>query len=247
MKKKIHNSLVIIFLLIAIFPFQVFSQKVLGLMPIKMKVVKKNGNEVTVWETTNNPMWSSGESLEQYEKKYLPLVQKELRKQFNKKGFAVTRLELDSLTEQEKADELIFFNQIRSEIGYFILDQSKPLFKNKKKEKRDVGKAAPLSQKFGDKMGRKYLLYVSVMGHHIRHKRDEKQNAPYPEYAFGNMSIFGIKVHAKTGKIIDYIEVKMAEIPSFLSRDINYTPEKNIRITEKKIRNMVSKFLKELD
>lgn len=201
----------------------------IGLLPAHIKIIKKTNDKSRVWEKKIDPSNIHIEGLEQYEKKYLSYLEKEIQAEFKNKKVKTKKLKKKEITLEDQNKEEELNDLIWQEYEKFRIEKKNTTSrtKNEKKVEQTGDLTKPLTTYFSEKFGRRLLLVTQIRGHHTRKIFEERENRPYPEEARGNIVIHGLIVEAKSGKIIKKIKVKMSK------SDTKFTPAKLKRVAQK--------------
>ena len=220
-----------------------------GIMPARIKFTNGLGGGGGIFSFPS-PANIGGESIPQYEEKFLELVNKTFIEELRKKSFNVIELDLESLSKEERGQEKKLYDLIRTEQwGAYSMETSGFVWHSKKKKKEINGtkqssqKTAPLANIFADKMDTDVLLYTIIVGHHRRSKAEIKKNKPFPEVPNGNMTIYGFLVDANDGTIFSFEQIYLKASAAY-SKDYPIKDKKVINRTELYAINTIKNLLK---
>lgn len=201
----------------------------IGLLPAHIKIIKKTNDKSRVWEKKIDPSNINIDGLEQYEKKYLSYIEKEIQAEFKNKKVKTKRLKKKEITTEDKNKEEELNDLIWQEYVKFRVEEKNANSRTKKEKKvKQTGELTePLTTYFSEKLSRRLLLVTQIRGHHTRKVFEEREDKPYPEEARGNIVIHGLIIEAKTGKIVKKVKVKMSK------SDTKFTPAKLKRVAQK--------------
>lgn len=208
----------------------------IGLLPAHIKFIKKTDDKSKVWEKKIDPINMAVEGLEVYEKKYLQFLEKAIHEEFKNRKVKIKKFKRKELTEEINNKEEEFNDLIWGELKNFRMENNNSISKTREEKRmKQTGELTePLTAFFSEKLNRKLLLVTQIRGHHTRKKFEERGNKPYPKEARGSVKIHGLIVDARSGKIIETVEVSMSK------NDTKFTVNK-LREVAKKYARVVSR------
>jgi len=210
--------------------------KKIGLLPAHIKFIKKTDDKSKVWKQKTDPSNLGVEGIEAYEKKYLNFLEKAIHEELKNRKVKTKKFKRSELTEEIKNKEEEFNDLIWQELKNFKMENNNSISKTKKEKRmKQTGELTePLTMFFSKALDRKILLVTQIRAHHTRKKFEERENKPYPKDARGNVKIYGLIIDARSGKILETVEVKMS------NNDTKFTVNK-LREVAKKYARKVSR------
>ena len=201
----------------------------IGLLPAHIKFIKKTDDKSKVWKKKLDPSNMEVESIEAYEKKYLQFIEKAIHAEFKNRKVKTKKFKKNDLTEEINNKEEELNDLIWQELKNYEMENNNSISKTREEKKmKQTGELTePLTMFFSEQLNRKILLVTQIRGHHTRKKFEERDDKPYPKEAKGNVNIHGLIIDARSGKILETVEVKMS------SSDTKFTVNKLRGVAEK--------------
>lgn len=209
---KLYTSLILLFLFGSFSVVDAQIEKI-GILPAHIKFIKKTDDKTKVWKKKIDPSNMAVEGIEIYEKKYLQFIEKAIYEEFKNRKVKTKKFKRNELTEEINDKQEEFNDLIWQEYKNFEMEMNNSVSKTKEEKKmKQTGELTePLTMFFSEKLNRKLLLVTQIRGHHTRKKFEEREDKPYPKEARGSLKIHGLIIDAKSGKIIDKVEVRMSK------------------------------------
>ncbi|MFK7775207.1 MAG: hypothetical protein AB8F94_23915 [Saprospiraceae bacterium] len=230
---KFHSILVFLFLFGNLTSANAQIEKI-GLLPAHIKIIKKTDEKRNVWKQKIDPSNFDVEGIEAYEKKYLSFLEKAIQEEFKNRKTKAKKFKRKELTEEINNKEEELNDLIWQELMNFRMENNNSISKTKEEKKmKQTGELTePLTAFFSEQLNRKILLVTQIRGHHTRKKFEERDDKPYPKEARGNINIHGLIIDARSGKILEIVEVQMS------GSDTKFTVGKLRRVAQKYARKV---------
>lgn len=259
MKKNKLKTLLIILLTLHIFPLENLAQIPVGLLPVEVSFKKydKNSNTLAGANTQLQELIerkraeANEEKLiyesNEYEEQFMIMLQENLAEQLAKEKVKLEAVNIDEMTEEERAEEKLFELNLRKNlVAHHAKLASKGKFKKPNLSSLENDEPSVFIQKVAEKYEKEYIIYIKAIGTYRRTIKDKRYRVNNTDLRGpeGNLVVNVIVFEKTTGKMLEILQHEIGRLTR--SNDSNGVSGTFLRdkLFEKFGKKMAKKILK---